>query len=69
MVDQVKEPVWTHAMCEECWTNRYPNRPPVKVMSDEEATEHCCFCGTRRANGIFVRHNPKAVDLECGGDH
>jgi hypothetical protein len=55
--------VWVHEMCAECWNEREPeNQVPIV-----QGTGHCCFCGERRAAGIFVRENPALV--LCRGRH
>lgn len=55
---------WNHAICDECWTSKNPDREPVRLMS--HPVETCCFCGTKTNSGIRVRHDPK--DLECEHD-
>jgi hypothetical protein len=57
------ERVWVHAMCAECWNEREPENPVAIVAG----RGHCCFCGERRAAGIYVRENPARV--LCLGRH
>jgi hypothetical protein len=51
-------------MCAECWNERVPGANQQAIA---RGTGHCCFCGERRAAGIFVRENPALV--LCGGRH
>jgi len=50
---------WTHQICEACWQKREPGRVPTKVIEAEPG--HCCFCGERTMDGIWVREDPKKI--------
>ena len=50
---------WNHAICDNCWKIREPNKVPIRVIGLEEI-EICCWCGCN-GNGIFVREDPKIV--------
>jgi hypothetical protein len=50
---------WTQPICEDCWVERSPGTPPVRVIFDAEA--RCCFCGSETWSGIYVRVNPASV--------
>ena len=55
--------VWLHAICAECWNRREPGKP----VTAQAGSQVCCFCGERRAAGIYVRENP--AHLHCKGQH
>lgn len=57
--------LWTHVICEVCWSKREPGRVPHQVMDDDP--QRCCFCGASTSAGIYVRENP--TNLKCGGRH
>lgn len=61
---------WTHAICDPCFEERYPDREPVRLKyagQPEEPAELCCFCGRVTVGGIFVRADPLTV--ACKGNH
>lgn len=50
---------WTHAICDQDWFIKNPNRQPIRV-TDLENQDTCCYCG-QPTNGIYVRDDPKQV--------
>ena len=56
---------WTHAICNECWNARNPEREPYRVTEAEE--EKCCFCGLETLSGIYTREDPSKT--LCKGVH
>lgn len=50
---------WMHSICLKCWTERNPNRTPIRIVGAE--FERCCFCGYIRNDGIYVRMNPDTI--------
>lgn len=55
--------LWTHLLCDQCWTKREPDRPAVRVK--DFSGQPCCLCGALTNSGIFVREDPK--QMTCGG--
>lgn len=56
-----------HAICDECWERRNPDRLPVRLMGSYRKEERCCFCLAQTKSGIYVRENP--ADMPCNGVH
>lgn len=48
---------WTHAICDDCWDKKNPDRPSPRSNVGE--MELCCYCGKKTRSGIYVRGNPK----------
>jgi hypothetical protein len=48
---------WTQPACDKCWSERHPERGPVRLKSPE--VEQCVFCATRTDSGIYVRISPE----------
>ena len=55
---------WTHAICEDCWLEREPNKQPCQLTN--AADESCCYCGKTTVAGIYVRGNP--AETKCRGE-
>jgi hypothetical protein len=53
---------WTHAICDDCWDERYPdrNKSPRRGMGD---LEMCCWCGKDTNSGIYIREDPNVVNF------
>lgn len=49
----MKDSMWTHALCPECWAKQNPDREAVRMK--EAPVEHCCRCGKETADGIYIR--------------
>jgi len=47
---------WTAPVCEECWTQEYGDREPVRVRPAD--AEVCAMCGTPNRSGIYRRISP-----------
>lgn len=47
---------WTQPLCNRCWDQANPGRPPARVTSAEP--EVCVTCGGPTASGIYIRINP-----------
>lgn len=62
---------WNHTICETCWFKREEDRFPVQLMRDpgDLNVDTCCFCGTVKVTRIWVRQDPKSVQLVCSGEH
>ena len=56
---------WSHPICDDCYTERVPNRRPFRVQNF--ITDTCCFCQSPSVSGIYVREDP--MDLPCNGVH
>ncbi len=54
---------WTHAICDDCWDAKRPERPSPRDGKGEPTM--CCFCGAPTASGIYVREDPKKT--KCAG--
>ena len=50
---------WTQPICAACWTERNPDREPVRIKHATDET--CCHCGAWTRDGIFVRVDPTTV--------
>lgn len=57
------ESKWTHPICEGCWNERHPDRLATKIAEDIRDLERCCFCAAQTRSGIYVRHDPKKLEL------
>ncbi len=55
---------WNHAVCDLCWSEREPDRTPVRFTV--APTVDCCYCGTPTTSGIFVRQDP--TEVRCKGE-
>lgn len=49
---------WTHAICDECWKKREPDREPHRFVPEARVLEGCCFCLEPTRSGIYVREDP-----------
>jgi hypothetical protein len=47
---------WTQPSCLACFTERNPNREPVRVKIDD--FENCVYCDAVTTDGIYVRIDP-----------
>lgn len=56
---------WTHAICSRCFAQIRPARVPSVVLGSPE--EHCCFCGEKTREGIYLRWDPR--ETRCEGRH
>lgn len=56
---------WTHRVCELCYADLFPGRPPVRMATPDAVP--CCACGAPLDVGpaIFVRRDPR--ELLCRG--
>lgn len=50
---------WNQPMCDPCWIERNPNRPPVRLNGVQH--EVCAHCGQQTTSGIYVRQDPRTV--------
>ena len=50
---------WTHAICIECFSAKFPDRRPIKVRGDDLV--QCCYCDKRTGLGIYVRDDPSTM--------
>jgi len=50
---------WTHAICDDCWDEKHPDRPAPR--KGQGPIEHCCYCGDHTTSGIYVRDDPATV--------
>lgn len=56
---------WTHAICDECWEKKEPDREPTRLVEEFRHKEPCCYCGKSQKSGIFVRGDPTITP--CNG--
>lgn len=54
---------WTHAVCDNCWTDSEPNSP---VRMAQPRIEYCGWCATRTESGIYRRADPATVPYADG---
>lgn len=53
---------WTHAICDDCWDKKNPERPsPRRASGDREI---CCFCAMGTNSGIYIREDPAKLKCE-----
>ena len=50
--------VWTHPICDRCWSVLEPNRRPVRVMEEDRDRVKCCWCEEPTKSGIYRRADP-----------
>lgn len=55
---------WTQSICERCWNKQNPGRIPVRMKNADE--EECCFCKRVTTDGIYIRVNPKDLEIHLG---
>ena len=48
---------WTQPICEICFTERYPDKYPVRMILPE--VEQCVDCEDTTDSGIYIRVDPK----------
>lgn len=58
---------WTHPICEQCYTDRDPEREPVRIKQQYREEETCYFCGKKNKDGIYYRADPDDVAKHCVG--
>lgn len=56
---------WTHAICDDCYLIRWPDRQPIRLVNVQ--LENCCFCGHETDSGIYTREDPE--NTQCRGNH
>lgn len=54
---------WTHAVCDDCYAEMYPDRSLVRLIDD---SMDCCWCG-KPTQGGYLRFDPTTV--ACQGSH
>lgn len=50
---------WTHAVCDDCWDDKHPDRLSPRAGTGE--IEHCCYCGRHTVSGIYLRDDPTSI--------
>lgn len=48
---------WTQPCCDDCWDERNPDRPSLRLRIRE--SEQCVYCGLFSQSGIYVRIDPE----------
>jgi hypothetical protein len=61
MTDEPTLRRWTHALCDQCWTLREPERRPARLVARDR--EVCCGCGAETRSGIFIRADPSTMQF------
>lgn len=62
-------------MCWDCWVRNKATEEgvptPVRILNGDinELNNQCCFCNRLTIEGIYVRLDPKSVELVCKGEH
>lgn len=59
--------MWDHNLCDVCWAERAPVRPPIRVQGGHRVKEVCCGCGDEHESGIYKRDDPESY--QCKGIH
>lgn len=53
---------WTHAICDDCWKRRFPERQPHRVRQIDNLADICCYCHIPTDSGIYFREDPALFD-------